>query len=146
MIDSFHSLGNYSLFEIEIISLWISEQIFLLPALINSAGIWAIPGDLWLFSFSIANSTSEALGSGTSGPAVCMYVCLPNIINPMSIQWLGEIIPPPSQNTVGVCNQIPFLILYYISSSLVTLLKATDSSIQVPNIFLTYYYFQVPQV
>jgi len=30
---------------------------------------------------------------------------------------------PPSQNTVGICNQITLLILYYISSRLVTLLK-----------------------
>ena len=33
-------------------------------------------------------------------------------------------IPPPSQSTEGVCNQITFLILYYISSRLVTLLKS----------------------
>ena len=44
----------------------------LLPALIISAGIWSIPGDLWLFSFSIVSSTSKALGSGTSGCAVCI--------------------------------------------------------------------------
>ena len=41
-----------------LISLHISGRIVLLPALTNSAGIWLIPGDLWLFSFSIANSTS----------------------------------------------------------------------------------------
>jgi hypothetical protein len=35
----------------------------------------------------------------------------------------------PSQNTVAVCNQIP-LILYYISSQLVTLLEITDAHIQ----------------
>jgi len=34
-----------------------------IPALINSAGIWSIPGDLCLFSFSLAISTSKALGS-----------------------------------------------------------------------------------
>jgi len=36
---------------------------------------------------------------------------------------------------VGVCNQITFLILHYISSRLVTLLKVIDAPIQVPDIF-----------
>jgi len=44
-------------------------------------------------------------------------------------------VPPHSQNTVGVCNQITLLIHYYISSGLVTLLKVIDAPIQVPNIF-----------
>ena len=44
-------------------------------------------------------------------------------------------VPPPSQNTVGFCNQITPLILYYISSRLVTLLKVTEAPIQVRNIF-----------
>ena len=42
------------------------------PCLISSAGISSIPGDLWLFNLPIANSTSKALGSGTSGSAVCI--------------------------------------------------------------------------
>jgi len=41
-------------------------------------------------------------------------------------------VSPPSQNTVGVCNQITFLILYYISSRTVTLL--TDVPIQVSDV------------
>jgi hypothetical protein len=53
----------------------------------------------------------------------------------MYIQYLGEIVPSPSQNTVGVYNQITFVILHSISSRLVTLLKVTDAPIQVPNIF-----------
>jgi len=36
---------------------------------------------------------------------------------------------------VGVGNQITFLILYYIISSLVPLLQVIDAPIQVPNIF-----------
>jgi len=39
-------------------------------------------------------------------------------------------VPPPSQNTVGVSNQITLIILYYTSSRLVTLLKVTDARIQ----------------
>ena len=53
----------------------------------------------------------------------------------MYIQQLGEIVPPRSQNTVEVCNKISLLILYYITSGLVTLLKVTDVRIKVPNIF-----------
>jgi len=45
--------------------------------LISSAGIWSVPGDLYLFSFSIAISISEALRTGTSGCAVRISVCLP---------------------------------------------------------------------
>ena len=44
-------------------------------------------------------------------------------------------VPPPSQNTVAVCNQITLLTLYYISSRLVTLLNITDAPIQVSDIF-----------
>jgi len=40
---------------------------------------------------------------------------------------------PPSQNTVAVPYQIT-LILYYISSQLVTLLKITDAHIQASDI------------
>jgi hypothetical protein len=36
---------------------------------------------------------------------------------------------------VGVCKQIPFLILYYISSRLVTLHKITDASLHASDIF-----------
>ena len=43
-------------------------------------------------------------------------------------------VPPPSQNTVGVCNHIyNILILYYISSRLVTLLKAIDATVQISD-------------
>ena len=44
-------------------------------------------------------------------------------------------VPPPSQNTVGICNQITLLILYCISCSLVSPLKIIDAPIQVPSIF-----------
>jgi len=64
-----------------------------------------------------------------------MYFCLPNITNPLYIQQLRETVPPPSQNTVGICNQITLLILYYISSRLVTLFEVTDAPTQVSDIF-----------
>ena len=47
-------------------------------------------------------------------------------------------VPPPSQNTVGVCNQITLLILYFINYSLVTLYIVIDTPIQVyDNLDLT---------
>ena len=52
----------------------------------------------------------------------------------MHIQCRGGIVPPPSQNPVAVRNQITFVILHYISSRLVTLLKITDAPMQVSNI------------
>jgi len=36
---------------------------------------------------------------------------------------------------VGVCNQITYLVIYYLTSWLVALLKVIDASIQIPNIF-----------
>ena len=48
----------------------------------------------------------------------------------MYIKQLRERDSPSSQNTVGVCNQVTLLVLYYISSRLVTLLKITDALIQ----------------
>ena len=53
----------------------------------------------------------------------------------MYSEQLREMVPPPAQNTVGVCNQITLLILYYIISRLVTLLKITDDPVQVSDIF-----------
>jgi len=83
----------------------------------------------YLFSFSIAISTSNALGSGSSGSAECIFVCL-NITNPLYINYLREVVPPPSQDTVGVCNQIILLIHHCITSRLVTLLKVIDAPLQ----------------
>jgi hypothetical protein len=40
-------------------------------------------------------------------------------------------VPLPSQNIVGVCNQTTILIFYYISSRLVNLLKVIDAPVQV---------------
>jgi hypothetical protein len=50
----------------------------------------------------------------------------------MYIQYLGDIVPPPRHNTVGVCNRVTFLILYYDSSRLVTLLVVINAPIEVP--------------
>ena len=46
-------------------------------------------------------------------------------------------VPPPIQNTVGVCNQITLLILYYISPRMVILLKIIDGPIQVTYIIVS---------
>jgi len=68
-------------------------------------------------------------------PLSCMYLCLRNITKPMYMKQLREMIPPPTHNTVGFCNQITHLILYYISSRLVTLLKIINAPVQVSDIF-----------
>jgi len=52
----------------------------------------------------------------------------------MYIQQQKEMVHPPSQKTVGVCNQINLLIIYYISFGLVTLHKVNDAPIQVSDI------------
>jgi hypothetical protein len=52
----------------------------------------------------------------------------------MYIQYLGEIVPPPRHNTVGVCNQVTFLILYNNSSRLLLLLEVINGPMQVPDI------------
>ena len=46
------------------------------PDLISFAGICSVPDDVYLFRFSLPISTSEALGLGTSGSAICVSVCL----------------------------------------------------------------------
>jgi hypothetical protein len=53
----------------------------------------------------------------------------------MYIQLLRDMVFPPSQNTVGVCNQITLQILYYNISRLVTLLKVIGYPIRVSDIF-----------
>jgi len=52
----------------------------------------------------------------------------------MYIEQLKEMVPPPSQNTVAICNQNTLLILNYISSRLVNFLKINDATIQVSDI------------
>jgi len=53
----------------------------------------------------------------------------------MHIPSLREIFLPSSQYIVGVCNQITLLVLYYVSSRLVTFLKVIDVPIQVSDVF-----------
>ena len=48
----------------------------------------------------------------------------------MYIQYLEEIVPLPSQNTVGVCNQITLVIVHYISSRPVTILNPYPANVE----------------
>ena len=52
----------------------------------------------------------------------------------MYIQYLGEIVPPPRHNAVGVRKQVTFPILYYPSYRLIPLLRVIIAPIQVPDI------------
>jgi len=54
----------------------------------------------------------------------------------MYIQRLREIIPPPRQQAVGVCNQINLPSLLYVGSSLVTLLNVIDAPTEVSDILV----------
>ena len=62
----------------------------------------------------------------------------------MYIQYLGEIVPPPRHNAVGVHNQVTFLILYYPCSRLIPLLDVINAPIQVPDIVDLTVGFQFP--
>jgi len=53
----------------------------------------------------------------------------------MYIECRREMILQRRQNTVRVCNHIALLILYSLSSRLVTLLKVTEAPTQVSDIF-----------
>ena len=61
----------------------------------------------------------------------CLYFYPPNIVKPMYIEQLREMDPPPNR----VCNQIILLILYYIRSRSVTLLRVIDAPKQKSVIF-----------
>jgi hypothetical protein len=99
--------------------LWISGRIVLLPALISSAGILSVPCDLCFFSFPAAIQHQRHWAQVL---VVLMYVfSLPNLINPVYIQELREMVPPPSQHTVVVCKQI--------------VLTVIDAPVQVSDIF-----------
>ena len=52
-------------------------------------------------------------------------------------------VPPPTQNAVGVCYQITLLILYYISPRPVTLIKVNDGPRQVSDILDLSVYFEL---
>ena len=60
----------------------------------------------------------------------------------MYIQQLGEMVPPPSQDTVGFCNQITLLIVYYISSRLVTPVKVIYAPLHISDILVLTVSFQ----
>ena len=45
-------------------------------ALISSAGIWSVPSELCIFSFSLAISSLKALNAGSSGPAYNRSTCV----------------------------------------------------------------------
>ena len=100
----------------------------------NYAGIWSIHGYLWLFNFSIANSTSKALGPGTNDSAVCISDCLTSLTPCIFNSWEKWFLHLAKILWESVTKS-PLLTLYYISSRLVALLKVIDSPTQVPNIF-----------
>jgi len=66
----------------------------------------------------------------------CMRFCLPNINNAMYIQQLTEVILPPVQNTLGICNGITSPVFYHVYSRLLILLTFIHASICVSDTFV----------
>ena len=87
-----------------------------------------------LFGFSIGNSISQALGSGTSGSAVCISVCLTSLTLYTSNSWEKWFLHLAIILWVSVTKS-PFSSLTYVSPRLGTLLKVTDAPKQVSDIF-----------
>ena len=95
-------------------SLWILERIVLPSALISSVAIWLIPGDLHLWSFSTAISTSKALSSGSSGSAVCS-VCLTSLTFRHGASCiLGQEFRYSPENVFYIFNQQIYFIIWYL--------------------------------
>jgi hypothetical protein len=61
VIDSFHLLGSFFLFQTELMSLWIPDSNVSPPAWIGSARIWSLQGSLYFFNFAVAISSSRIL-------------------------------------------------------------------------------------
>src|SRR5215469_16118303 len=96
------------------------------------------------FSFSIANSTSKALGSGSSGSTVCISACLTSLtsctfnswekqfLHLAIILWESATKSPFSSFTIIVLGWYPFLktlMPLYKSLTFLTLLLVSSSSI-----------------
>ena len=75
------------------------------PPLIISTGNWSVPGDCVFLAFQLP---SQSQSHSVQALVVLLYLCLPNINNPMYIERLREGVPPPSQNTVGSVNKSSF--------------------------------------
>ena len=134
MIDSFHCPRSSSSFQTTCISWRISERIVLPLVLITSAGNWSVLGNLFLFSFSTAISTSKVLGSGTSGAAVYLSVCVTSLTPHTFKSWEKWFLRLVKTLWEYATRSLP--VLRYIISRLVTLLKANYALIQVSNILV----------
>jgi hypothetical protein len=73
------------------------------------------------------------MSSGTSASAVSISVCL-TTLTPRTFNSREKCFLHLVHNTVGVCNPITLLSLYYISSRLVNLLQITDDTVKVSDI------------
>ena len=137
MIDSFHSSGNASLFQTELINLWISEQAVLPPALNNSAGTW--PGDLYLFLH--LNSHLNLRDTGLRHYWLCcMYFRLPKIINPCTCNSWEKWFLHPTKILWESVTESPFsfFTLLVLHKSLIPLYKAKAFLITVSFKFINF--------
>jgi hypothetical protein len=64
------------------------------------------------------------------------FLSIPDIINATCIQKLTEVYRTSVQSVVGIYKEISILILYCVSSRLVTLLKFIYASVYIADIFV----------
>ena len=114
----------------------VSERIFLPPALISTAGISSVLGDLCLY-FSLTISTSKSLESGTRGSAVCISVFLISL-NPCTFNSWEKLFIYLAKILWESVTKSPFSSFALPRTSrLITLLKVTDAPIRVPDILIS---------
>ena len=99
---------NSSLFQVQLVSLCISECTALPPVWISSGEIWSLPGNLYVFDFSVAVSTSKASGLVSSGSAIYISFCL------MSLTPCNSITDSYSSTSSKYCWKI--LTYHHLSS------------------------------
>jgi len=85
-------------------------------------------------NFSIAHSTSKALGSDTSGSALCISVCLTSI-TPCTFSSLEKWFLHLAKILWASVTKSLFSSFFYISSRLLTLHNVIDAPVKVPGFF-----------
>jgi hypothetical protein len=101
MIPNNFISGNSSIFQTDLMSLWI-----LLESVLPEFGHYLM---IYTFlNFAIAVSTSRRLGPGTDGSSICTSICV--TVLTLCTFNNRKVVLPPILNVVGVCKQITNLI------------------------------------
>jgi hypothetical protein len=134
MIESFHFSGNSSLFQTELISLWIWERIALPPCFNQCC--WDSISTSWFVSYYLSNSYLNLKCSRLRHYWLLLYICITSLITPYRFnscgEWFFHLAHTPWDSLTKL-HQITLLILYCVISRLVTLLKVTYTPLQVSD-------------